>query len=77
MDKLATLRNVETLYLHVDTENLAALKLYFRNGFNLVDTKRGIYAEFTRKLNFHSDGNTMGRNYYLLKKDVQGSNTWC
>ena len=76
MDKLATIRNVETLYLHVDVNNFAAYSLYKRAGYETLDShKNQMYAEFTRKLNLH-DGATRGRNHYLMHKKVSRKQTW-
>ena len=76
MDKLATVRNVETLYLHVDVNNFAAYSLYKRAGYEILDSHNNqMYAEFTRKLNLH-DGATRGRNHYLMHKKVSRKQTW-
>lgn len=75
IDKLARIRNVETVYLHVDVENSPALKLYQKSGYEVLDSKNPIYNEFTTKLNLH-DGATKGRNHYLLHKKITRHQTW-
>jgi ribosomal protein S18 acetylase RimI-like enzyme len=69
IDELATIRGVETLFLHVDTTNFGALSLYQQSGYSLVPPTEPMYQEFTRSLNLH-DGATKGRNHYLLMKDL-------
>jgi len=75
VDELASIRGVETLYLHVDVTNFAALRLYERAGYQQVDSQDPIFGEFTTKLNLH-DGATKGRNHYLLYKDLTPYPTW-
>jgi len=75
VDELAAIRGVETLYLHVDVTNFAALRLYDRAGYQQVDSQDPIFGEFTTKLNLH-DGATRGRNHYLLFKDLTSNPTW-
>jgi len=75
MDELAALRKVETLYLHVDVTNVAALALYAKFGYTVVDSQDPMYEEFTRSLNLH-DGATCGRNHYLLYKHLSPNITW-
>ena len=71
VDELATrYRNVESLYLHVDVKNQAALNLYHKYGYCRVDQADEMYREFTTSLNLH-DGATRGRNHYLLVKHVR------
>ena len=75
VDELATkYRNVESLYLHVDVTNEAALHLYHKCGYSLVDQTDQMYREFTTVLNLH-DGATRGRNHYLLVKHLR-TVTW-
>jgi ribosomal protein S18 acetylase RimI-like enzyme len=75
VDELATIRGVETLYLHVDVTNVAALRLYDRAGYQQVDPQDPIFGEFTTKLNLH-DGATKGRKHFLLFKDLTPNPTW-
>jgi ribosomal protein S18 acetylase RimI-like enzyme len=79
-DALGKLRGVETLYLHVDTMNLAALRLYEKAGYRAAwdgrDPERdSVFAEFTRSLNLHP-GATQGRDHFLLCKDLVPNPTW-
>lgn len=74
IDQLARMRDVETLYLHVDTNNYGALSLYRRSGYTQVADEDTKYQEFTRSLNLH-DGATKGRSHYLLQKDLMAP-TW-
>ena len=69
IDELANIRGVETLFLHVDTTNIAALSLYKQAGYSMVPPTDPMYQEFTRSLNLH-DGATKGRNHYLLMKNL-------
>lgn len=69
MDLLAAERKVESLYLHVDVENDAALALYAKSGFHLLDPTEPMYKEFTTSLNLH-DGATKGRRHHLLCKHL-------
>jgi len=69
LDELAKIRGVETLYLHVDVNNLGALSLYARAGYSIASPSDPRYDEFTRSLNLH-DGATKGRNHFLLKKHL-------
>lgn len=73
-DQLANLRGVETLYLHVDVNNVAALALYEKAGYRKASCSDPIFSEFTRSLNLHP-GATQGREHYLLYKDLK-SPTW-
>ena len=75
MDGLAVMRNVETLYLHVDVENTAACSLYQSTGYEVLDPNDPIYAQFTTTLNLH-DGATMGRSHYLMQKKITKTQTW-
>ena len=75
VDELATkYRDVESLYLHVDVKNEAALQLYQKSGYCRVDQTDEMYREFTTTLNLH-DGATRGRNHYLLVKHLRTA-TW-
>jgi RimJ/RimL family protein N-acetyltransferase len=69
IDKLAAIRGVETLHLHVDVANYRAIKIYERAGYSIVPKDDPIYYEFTKSLNLH-DGATKGRNHYLMHKHL-------
>ena len=75
IDELAKIRNVETIYLHVDVTNDAACELYEKSGYEILDSKDPVYNDFTTKLNLH-DGATKGRNHHLLHKKIQEQQTW-
>lgn len=75
VEKFAATKNVETVYLHVDTENIAAISLYLNDGYEFVDQRNRVYADFTRKLNLHVN-DTMGRRYYLMQKKLKPIQTW-
>ena len=74
IDKVATIRNVETLFLHVDVLNSGALRLYKEAGYEIIKSTDHIFADFTRSLNLH-DGATQGRNHFLLRKNMKEP-TW-
>lgn len=74
-DKVAALRNVETIYLHVDRENLAACSMYEKCGYHYLDKREPIYAQFTASLNLH-DGAMHGRKHHLMCKNVKRKTTW-
>lgn len=74
IDNLANIREVETIYLHVDVTNFGAVHLYERAGYRKLESDNPIFLEFTTKLNLH-DGATKGRNHYLLAKDLRRP-TW-
>ncbi|KAL3937334.1 MAG: hypothetical protein SGBAC_007543 [Bacillariaceae sp.] len=74
IDKLARIRAVETLYLHVEVTNTEALNLYEKAGFAKLANDDRMYAEFTRSLGLH-DGAMKGRCHYLMYKNVQQP-TW-
>jgi len=73
--ELAALRQVETLYLHVDVTNRAAIRLYEKAGYTRIKRGNSLYEEFTISLNLH-DGATKGRKHYLLHKHVTPEPTW-
>ena len=75
MDKLATIRKVETIYLHVDVTNDIACQLYQKAGYQILDKHDPTYHDFTTSLNLH-DGATKGRNHYLLYKHLVDHPTW-
>ena len=67
IDELASIRGVESVYLHVDVSNYRAISLYERNGYEIIRSVNPMYHEFTKSLNLH-DGATQGRNHFLLHK---------
>lgn len=75
VDEVAVLRNVETIYLHVDVTNKAACAMYEKCGYHYLDKRLPIYAQFTASLNLH-DGATHGRSHYLMGKNLVGRTTW-
>lgn len=70
IDALAKIRDVETIYLHVDVTNSGAVRLYENAGYRKLNSTNPMYLEFTKTLNLH-DGATRGRCHYLMAKDVQ------
>jgi ribosomal protein S18 acetylase RimI-like enzyme len=82
VDRLANLRGAETLYLHVDTTNYAALRLYEKAGYRHVlgdrqnPEKDSIFSEFTRSLNLHPGASEGRREHFLLCKDLVPKPTW-
>ena len=74
VDKVAKIRKTETIYLHVDVENVAALRLYNRSGYRKLPNDNPVFLEFTTKLNLH-DGATKGRRHFLMAKDMKEP-TW-
>ncbi|KAL3827102.1 hypothetical protein ACHAXA_002337 [Cyclostephanos tholiformis] len=75
VDKVAVLRNVETIYLHVDVTNRAACAMYEKCGYHYLDKREPIYAQFTASLNLH-DGAHHGRTHYLMCKNLIERTTW-
>mmetsp|Transcript_16143 Transcript_16143/g.34897 ORF Transcript_16143/g.34897 Transcript_16143/m.34897 type:complete len:674 (+) Transcript_16143:208-2229(+) len=75
VDKIAAIRNVETIYLHVDMTNRAACAMYEKCGYRYLDKRDPIYAQFTASLNLH-DGAMHGRKHYFLCKNRTGRTTW-
>lgn len=73
VDRLAKSRDVESLYLHVDTTNEAAIALYEKAGYQRVDTGE-VFSEFTTSLNLHP-GATKGRDHFLFCKHLKPP-TW-
>lgn len=69
LDKLAQRHEIESLYLHVDVTNTAAINLYLQCGYRLVE-RNPIHNEFTRSLNLH-DGAIRGRVHHLMRKDLR------
>jgi ribosomal protein S18 acetylase RimI-like enzyme len=74
VDKVAELRNVESIYLHVDVTNQAACAMYQKAGYRIIDKREHMYAQFTASLNLH-DGALMGRCHYLMCKDMPAKAT--
>jgi ribosomal protein S18 acetylase RimI-like enzyme len=75
IDELARKRNVETLYLHVDTANLGAIKLYKKSGYRKVYSNDPMYLEFTTSLNLHP-GATKGRDHFLFYRNLTPEPVW-
>jgi ribosomal protein S18 acetylase RimI-like enzyme len=75
VDEVAVLRNVETIYLHVDVTNRAACAMYEKCGYHYLDKREPIYAQFTASLNLH-DGAHQGRTHYLMCKNIIERTTW-
>ena len=77
VDELATLKGIESLYLHVDVNNLAAITLYEKAGYRIIGKydSHPMFEEFTMRLNLH-DGATKGRNHYLMEKHLTDSPSW-
>ena len=76
VDELAKARGVEMLYLHVDVNNRAAIKLYQKAGYAIVDRSGDqMYENFTRSLNLQ-DGATRGRIHLLMEKQMVEHPTW-
>lgn len=69
VDNLAQIRNIETLFLHVDVTNEAALRLYTTAGYKKVEQNQK-YHDFTEALNLH-DGAANGRKHFLLYKHLR------
>ncbi len=67
--EVAALRNTESIYLHVDVTNRAALAMYEKSGFHYLDMRNPIHAQFTASLNLH-DGATQGRKHHLMCKNL-------
>ena len=59
----------------MDVENTAACSLYKQAGYEILDSKNEMYAQFTTKLNLH-DGATKGRRHHLLHKKITEKQTW-
>ena len=74
VEEVAVLRGVESIYLHVDVTNYAAIAMYEEAGYVKLDKMRPIYAQFTASLNLH-DGALMGRCHYLMCKHLTET-TW-
>ncbi|KAL9180460.1 LOW QUALITY PROTEIN: hypothetical protein ACHAXT_008430 [Thalassiosira profunda] len=74
VDEVAALRNVETIYLHVDVTNRAAVAMYEKCGYHYLDKREPVYAQFTASLNLH-DGAMHGRKHFLMCKNVRQA-TW-
>ena len=74
-EEVARLRGCESIYLHVDVTNHAAISMYEKAGYQVLDKKRRIYAQFTATLNLH-DGALMGRCHSLMCKHLVEDTTW-
>lgn len=76
-DVLAKARGAETLYLHVDVANQAAMRLYQKAGYRVINfsEENPMFLEFTTSLNLHP-GATLGRDHFLLFKDLVPQPTW-
>ena len=75
VDEVARIRNVETIYLHVDVTNQAACNMYEKCGYHYLDKREVLYAQFTASLNLH-DGAMHGRKHFLMCKNVCEKTTW-
>ena len=75
VEEVAALRGCESIYLHVDVTNHAAISMYEKTGYQVLDKKRPIYAQFTATLNLH-DGALMGRCHNLMCKHLTEETTW-
>ena len=82
LDMLARSRSIETMYLHVDVTNTAAIALYEWAGYRKVTAKKkksnkdnDLYWEFTKSLNLHP-GATKGRKHFLLYTHLTPEPTW-
>jgi ribosomal protein S18 acetylase RimI-like enzyme len=75
IDEIGKARGAESLYLHVDVTNTAAISLYNKAGYEIMNDEP-IYLEFTASLNLHP-GATKGRVHHLLCKHMPGTvPTW-
>jgi ribosomal protein S18 acetylase RimI-like enzyme len=74
-EDVAALRGVESIYLHVDVTNHAAIAMYEEAGYGTLDKRRPVYAQFTCALNLH-DGALMGRCHHLMCKHLTDQTTW-
>jgi ribosomal protein S18 acetylase RimI-like enzyme len=74
-EEVAALRGVESIYLHVDVTNRAAIAMYEEAGYFTLDKTRPVYAQFTCALNLH-DGALMGRCHHLMCKHLTDQTTW-
>jgi len=74
-EEVAALRKIESIYLHVDVTNVAAIAMYEEAGYYKLDKRRPIYAQFTASLLLH-DGALMGRCHYLMCKHLTEHTTW-
>jgi len=75
LDKIAMMQSIETIYLHVDVTNTAAIRLYEKAGYEVLDSENPVFKEFTTKLNLQ-DGATKGRIHHLLHKTISYHQTW-
>ena len=70
IDTIASQKDVETLYLHVDVSNCSAMGLYEKCGYRRTNDHDPVFQEFTTSLNLHP-GATRGRTHYLLYKNIR------
>ena len=75
MDEVAYLRNVETMYLHVERDNIPACNLYLRAGYEIVESEDSVYVDFTNKINL-SNGIIDDHSHYLMQKMTSPIQTW-
>lgn len=76
MDEVAYMRNVETLYLHVERDNYPAVNLYQRAGYEIVDPYDDYaYTDFTTKINL-SNGVFDNDSHLLMQKMMTPIQTW-
>ncbi|GKY94586.1 hypothetical protein MPSEU_000424200 [Mayamaea pseudoterrestris] len=73
IDKISEANGVESLYLHVEVNNGAAISLYKKAGYRSVGDDP-MYLEFTTSLNLHPEA-TRGRKHHLLYKHLHEP-TW-
>ena len=66
---------IESLYLHVDVSNYAAIRMYEQCGYYKVLSNDPMYTEFTTGLNLQP-GATRGREHYLLCKNIVANPVW-
>lgn len=75
VEELASRRNVESLYLHVDVTNTIAISMYEKAEYKILSKSNLMYTEFTKSLDLH-DGATKGRSHHLLCKHLSPKPTW-
>ncbi len=72
---MARLREMETIYLHVDVNNDIACEMYRKAGYELTKKQDPLFYEFTYSLSLQ-DGKTEGRSHHLLYKNLSTTQTW-
>ena len=75
VELLAREAQAETLYLHVDVLNRAAIGLYEKTGYRRVESDDSMYYDFTKSLNLHP-GAVNGKNHFLYHKNIVAEPTW-